>query len=273
MINKASVFLLLLILLWSRIGWASTEPHLAGARSAGMGGITVTLSDVWAAANNIAGITNLPKPVLGTYAENRFNLKAFSTVSLQGVYPLQKYGAVGLDFSRFGDKLYNEQHLGVGFAHKLGPVSLGIKTTVLQLHLEGLGNKRAVAFSFGGQSEVIPKLIFGAHIFNLTQVRVASFQDERFPTVMTAGLAYKAGQKVLLSVETAKELEQAANIRAGLEYYIIDKLALRSGFTTANQKITAGLGYKAKALQVDFAMGGHTVLGFSNHISISFQIE
>jgi hypothetical protein len=238
-----------------------------------MSGAAVNLQDVWAVTNNIAGLTQLKKPALGAYAANRFNLKALSTVTIQGGYPLAKAGTIGLEFSRFGDKLYNEQQIGLGFAHRLGPVSLGIKATLWQVHLEELGSKRTVAFSFGGQSEVIPNLLVGAHIFNLNQARLAKYQDERLPTIMTAGLTYKAGQKILLSAQTDKSLDFSADFKAGVEYLIVEQLAIRTGFSSVTQSATGGVGFKARAFQIDYALGGHAVLGISNHLSIAYQFE
>jgi hypothetical protein len=252
---------------------ASQDPKPVGARAAGLGGAAVTLSDVWAITNNVAGITALTKPTLGVYAENRFNLKALSTATLQAVYPWAQKGWVGVELSRFGDKLYNEQKFGLGYAHKIGPVSLGLKATLLQLHLEELGSRRTVAFSFGGQSEIIPSLVFGAHIQNLTQARLADFQEERFPTVMNAGLTYKAGVKTLLCLETEKDLEQPAFVKGGVEYKIIEQLALRTGFSSGRQTATAGVGFTSRQLQIDYALGGHSVLGFSNYLSVSYRLD
>jgi len=253
--------------------FSQSGPVFAGARTAAMAGAGVNLKDVFSVANNIAGIAGMKKIAVGAYAQNRFNLKALSTVTLQGVYPLAKAGVVGLEFSRFGDKLYNEQQIGLGFAHQLGTVSLGLKATLYQVHLEELDSKRTVAFSFGGQSEIIPNLLVGAHIFNLNQARLASYQDERLPTYMTAGLTYKPGQKLLLSLQTDKSLTYAADFKAGIEYFIIEKLAFRTGISSATQSATGGFGFKARTFQLDYALGGHSVLGVSNYLSVSYQFE
>ena len=270
---KATLLLPLFLFCINLTSWAGNGPQPAGARAAGMAGVAVTLTDIWAVTNNAAGITSLKRPAAGLYAENRFNLKALSTVTLQVVYPLAKIGWVGVEMARFGDKLYNEQKLGLAFAHQIGPVSLGLKATVLQLHLEELGSRRAVALSFGGQSEIIPKLTFGAHIYNLNQAKLAGFQQERFPTVMQTGLAYKPGDKLLLTLETQKDLERPSDIKSGLEYKPIAQLALRTGFSTARQTATAGVGFTSRQLTIDYALGSHSVLGISNHLSVSFQFE
>jgi len=272
--NISARLLLALFYCWLPFsGFSQNGSVFAGGRTAAMAGAGVNLKDVFSVTNNIAGMVGLKKISVGAYAQNRFNLKALSTVTLQGVFPLAKAGAVGLEFSRFGDKLYNEQQIGVGFAHQLGTVSLGLKATLWQVHLEELGSKRTVAFSFGGQSEIIPNLMVGAHIFNLNQARVASYQDERLPTRMTAGLTYKPTPKILLSLQTDKSLTYAADFKAGIEYYIIEKLAFRTGISSAMQSATGGFGFKARSFQLDYALGGHSVLGVSNYLSVSYQFE
>ncbi|MGV3587643.1 MAG: hypothetical protein ACO1OF_11610 [Adhaeribacter sp.] len=270
---KNKLVLLIMLVCFGLPVWAGNDPQPAGARAAGLAGVAVTLTDVWAVTNNIAGITAIKKPTVGVYAENRFNLKALSTVTLQGVHALGKNGALGLELLRFGDKLYNEQKLGLGYAHRIGPVSLGLKASLLQLHLEQLGSRRAVALSFGGQSEIIPKLNFGAHIFNFNQAKLASYQNERFPTVMQAGLAYQPSSKLLLSFETEKDLRYPADVKGGLEYKPITQLALRTGFSTARQAATAGVGFISQRFSIDYALGSHSVLGVSNHLSISYGFE
>src|SRR5687768_4610889 len=124
--------LISLLLLWCLPLRATgmTDPGPAGARAGAMSGAALTLADVWAVTNNIAGIAQLKKTALGAYAENRFNLKAFTTVGFLGVLPVMPGTGVGLEFSRFGDEIYNEQQLGLGVAHQLGPVRLGLKATV-----------------------------------------------------------------------------------------------------------------------------------------------
>jgi hypothetical protein len=106
-----------------------------------LAGAAVTLSDVWAIGNNVAGMAGLKKTSIGIFAENRFGIQAFTTVGLQAVYPTPKYGNIGLDLIRFGDQLYNEQRLGLGYSHRLGPVNIGLKADILQTHLQNLGSK------------------------------------------------------------------------------------------------------------------------------------
>ncbi|QNF35554.1 hypothetical protein HUW51_23645 [Adhaeribacter swui] len=251
--------------------FAAHDPFPIGARATGLSGAAVTLSDVWAIRNNVAGIAALKKAEIGVFAENRFNIAAFSTAGLQAVFPTKKLGVWGVDASRFGDEWYNEQQIGLGFGHRLGTVNLGIKADILQTRVAELGSKKVVVLSFGGQSEVIPHLVFGASIFNLNQAKLSDFMDERLPTVMRAGLSYRPIKQVLLVTEAEKQLEYPANIKVGLEYKIIEKLTLRTGLATATEQFSFGTGFQAKQLQFDYGFGQQLVLGSIHQLAVSFK--
>ena len=263
-------FCFLLIFKLSK-AFAAQEPFPMGARAAGLAGAAVTLTDVWSIRNNVAGIASLEKVELGLFAENRFNIAAFSTVGLQVVLPTKKMGVFGVDVSRFGDQWYNEQRIGIGFGHRLGTVNLGIKADVLQTHLEDLGSKKVIAISLGGQSEVVPHLVFGASIFNINQAKLSYYPDERLPTVMRAGLSYQPIKQVLVITEAEKYVEYPVNFKVALEYKLIEKLTLRTGVATAMEQFSFGTGFQAKQLQFDYGFGRQSVLGNLHQLAISFK--
>src|SRR6476661_7605251 len=156
-------------------------PGVRGARAAGLSNASVALGgEVWAMGNNVAGLSvALPMgPLLPG-----------STASQP---QRAKNGVVGLEAQRFGGRLYNETRLGLGYGYRFGLISLGGRVDVLQVSIEGLGSRRVVLGSLGGQVEVVPgRLTFGAALYNLNQARLASYQDERVPTVLKAGLAFR----------------------------------------------------------------------------------
>ncbi len=233
----------------------------------------MTLSDVWALGNNPAGMAALKNVEVGLHAHNRFAVPEFTTVGLLAVLPTVKLGTLGLELQRFGGELYNEQRLGIGLAHQLGVVRLGIKADVLQVRVKNWGSRKAFALSAGGQSEVVPGLTFAAHIYNMTQAKLAEFEDERVPTVMRMGLGYQAAAKVLLVLEVEKELEFPAAVKGGIEYRIMPALGLRTGFNSGTRAGTAGVDVKFRQFQVAYALGSQHQLGFSNYLSVAYQFE
>ncbi|WP_156126257.1 hypothetical protein [Hymenobacter sp. DG25B] len=256
-------------------------PGLHGARAAGMGNAAVTLSDVWALGNNVAGLSQLTRPEVGVYAENRFLISSLNTVGLAVASPLgrltgeePRYGVAGLELQRFGDKLYNEQRVGLGYAYRTGVMSVGVRADVLQVAIEGLGSRRAVAASVGAQAELIPrKLVFGASLYNLNQAKLAEYEDERVPTVLKAGLSYRPTEKVMLNAEVEKDVDHAADFRAGIEYQALEALALRVGVLGVSEQVTGGAGFHAGRFRIDYAGAWHSSLGLSQHISAGFRLE
>jgi hypothetical protein len=244
-----------------------------GARAAALGNASVTIPDLWALHNNIAGISTLSQPALGVYADNRFGIRAFTTAALYAVYPTTNYGSYGISLSRFGDELFSQQHVGVGAAHKLGQFSIGAKLDLWQVSAKGYGNQKAVAISLGGQGEIVPNLFFGAYAYNLNQAKLTTFEDERLPTIMKAGLSYKPIDRVLLAIETEKSIDYDADFKAGIEYqFLKEKLTLRTGFSSLTSQSTFGVGFKARSLQIDYALGSTSQLGLSHHLSISYKL-
>jgi hypothetical protein len=248
---------------------------------------------VWSTGNNVAGLAEIQRPSVGFYAENRYFSAALNVGALTVALPLgrasetpgaatgtaptpaaartwARNGVVAFEAQRFGGALYNDTRLGAGYAYRFGHISLGARADMLQVSIEGLGSKRVVLGTLGGQIEVVPqRLSFGASLYNISQTRLASYQDERVPTVLKAGLAYRPSTQVLLVVETEKDVERAANFKAGLEYRPVPMLAARLGLASLTEQASAGIGVLAGAFQIDYAAAFQQALGFSQHLSVS----
>ncbi|SFQ61295.1 hypothetical protein SAMN04515668_3299 [Hymenobacter arizonensis] len=272
-------------------------PGVRGARAASLGNASVALAgEVWSMGNNAAGLGEIQQPTVGFYAENRYFSPALNvgalTVALpvgrtpgasfatDGTAPTQalstptqgwsRNGVVAFEAQRFGGQLYNETRLGAGYGYRFGQISLGGRLDMLQVSIEGLGSRRVLLGTLGGQIEVVPqRLSFGASLYNLSQTRLASYQDERVPTVLKAGLAYRPSTQVLLVVETEKDVERDANFKAGLEYRPVPVLVARVGLATLTEQASTGIGVLAGAFQIDYAAAFQQTLGFSQHLSVS----
>ena len=268
-------------------------PGVRGARAAAFGNASVALAgEVWSMGNNVAGLSEMQRPTVGFYAENRYFSPALNVGALTVALPLgraagaaatgptgaaplavrtwARHGVVAVEVQRFGGTLYNETRLGVGYGYRFGQISLGGRVDVLQASIEGLGSRRVLLGTLGGQIEVVPqRLSFGASLYNLGQARLARYQDERVPTVLKAGLAYRPSTQVLLLVETEKDVERAANFKAGLEYRPVPVLAARLGLASLTEQASAGIGLLAGPFQIDYAAAFQQILGFSQHLSVS----
>jgi hypothetical protein len=272
-------------------------PGVRGARAAALGNASVALAgEAWSMGNNAAGLGEIRQASVGFYAENRYFSSALNVGALTVALPLgrtaapagpttdnaatplaapaannwARHGVVAFEAQRFGGQLYNETRVGAGYGYRFGQISLGGRVDMLQVSIEGLGSRRVLLGTLAGQIEVVPqRLSFGASLYNLSQTRLASYQDERVPTVLKAGLAYRPSTQVLLVVETEKDVERDANFKAGLEYRPVPVLAARLGLATLTEQASAGVGLLAGTFQIDYAAAFQQALGFSQHLSVS----
>jgi hypothetical protein len=290
MLLRLLIFLLLNLLTLgnARLRAQGNGPAGHGARAVALGNASATLGhEVWAVANNAAGLGTLTRPTASAYFENRYLITSLNVAAVALALPLgivepaaagqparAERGAVGFEAQRFGGALYNEVRVGAAYGYRLGVVNIGGRLDMLQVSFQDLGSRRALVGSLGGQAEVVPEhLTFGVYLYNLNQAKLANYQDERVPTVLRAGLAYRAGKQVLVVVESEKDIEQEAGIKAGLEYLPAPAVALRAGYASLSQQTTAGVGVKASNFQFDYAAGWHSTLGLSQFLSVNWQWE
>ncbi|MDJ0365738.1 hypothetical protein QMK33_11295 [Hymenobacter sp. H14-R3] len=287
--TKYLPFLVILLLITCPLLHAQGNgPAGHGGRAQALGNASATLGgEVWAVANNAAGLGSLTRPTAGIYFENRYLIPSLNVAAVAVALPLGVVepaaaglparagrGVVGIEAQRFGGVLYNETRVGAAYAYRVGVVSVGGRLDALQVSFQDLGSRRTLAASLGGQADILPqRLTLGAYLYNITQAKLADYQDERLPTVLRVGLAYRPGKQVLLLAEAEKDVERDTGVKAGLEYLPTAAVAVRLGYASLSQQTTGGVGLRAGDFQLDYAAGWHNALGLSQYFSVGWQWE
>lgn len=245
-----------------------------GARQAGMGNAGITLYDLWSVSHNQAGLARLETLSAGFYFENRFLARemALGAVAIALPHPT---GVFGLSLSYFGFSNYNEGKIGLSYARDFGEkLSVGIQFNYMYLSIgEGYGSRGSFTMELGMIYELLPGLHIGAHLFNPTQTRISSVDDlydERIPTIMRFGFSYAFSERVLLAVETEKDIEKEARFKVGLEYRLTDHIYLRGGVGTHPMENAFGFGFQSGSLQFDLSASYHHVLGYSPQAGVTY---
>ena len=238
------------------------------ARTNALGGCGLTQSTVWSNFSNQAGLANIKNFTFGLGSENQFLLSELSRHTIACAIPVNG-GVIGVNLNYFGFDLYNETKIGLAFGKKLSKsFNIGIQLDYLGTYVnEGADNLHNFTFEVGVQKQLSKELVLGAHIFNPIGVKLN--EEENIPSVIELGLRYNANQKVSLFTEVSLESEQNGNLHLGLEYKIINELALRTGFSTNPAKISFGVGYTINNIQLDVAVKRHQLLGYSPQFSVS----
>jgi hypothetical protein len=249
---------------------AGNDHYPIGARSAGMASASVVLIDIWASANNQAGLGYLERPTAATYYENRLNVKSLSLQA--GAFALPVHSTtICVNYRYFGYSKYNESKFGLAVGKKLGEkFALGVQMDYFHTYFaDDYGTFGVLCGEIGLLSEPVEHLKIGAHLFNVSQSRQKTSLNDRIPTVMRLGIGYTIQGKATISVETEKDLQHDAVFKGGLEYSPFGDLFLRCGLSTGNiYQYAFGLGYGWKYFTIDMAFSHHKFLGYSPQISL-----
>lgn len=256
-------------ILHSTLTFASGEPFPIGAKSWGMGNASVAIADNYSVFNNPAGLGFLQESFVSASCHTRYNIAGLQTFSLSGNYNT-KYSNIGLGIERFGDKLYNEQKLGLALAKSSNRVSLGLKVNYFQATIDNFAVKSTLLTEFGLMTKLSSKVQMGFHAYNLTGAKL--FASQHIPTVLRLGLSFTPSKQILLVTEAEKDIELPMLIKAGIEYQIVKNFYLRTGITSKLNYAHFGFGIQSKQLIFDYAASSHSALGFSHHLSITYQI-
>jgi len=251
---------------------ASSQNYPVGASAAGMANSSVVVPSIWSTYHNQAGLDYLDEITFGAYFENWFGISDLGLKSAALAIPT-KTGTFGLDFTYFGYSAFNEMKMGLAYSKKFADIiSVGIQLDYFNVNQQAVyGNIGVAVAEIGVLSEPIDKLFIGAHVFNPWRAQIAEYQDERMPTIFKIGMGYKFTDKVLLTVETEKDLDIVKPIfKTGIEYNFVSNLYLRAGISTNPLTTTFGIGYKFKGIALDLAFKHHQVLGYNAGISVNY---
>ena len=243
-----------------------------GGRVVAMGDAAVTLGGFWSGFQNTAGITNTDQIEIGTNYENRFGLAGFNFMSAGVTSPLP-FGHLFAGVFRFGDELYNEHKVSIGYASKIGIIKLGGRVNYLQYQILDFGTRATYSIDFGGIAEISPSLIIGAQALNITQSNLEKEQEQLIPTLLKIGASYRPKTYFMLNVEIEKDIQQAAILKIGAEYNFLEKFYLRTGINGGAHQTFYGLGFKYLHFHWDYAMSNHPELGFSHSLSMHYKLR
>ena len=243
-----------------------------GARAQGIGYASACVSDVWSMTSNVAGLAGIKTPVAAASYNTIPSFEPFNRIAAAFALPVISGGA-GVSVFRFGDDLYNEHLVSIGYANKFGLASLGFKVNYLQYHAAGVATNSAVTVSFGGIATITPQLSFGAHIVNINQPVINELTGERAMTTLIAGIMLKLSETFAASGEVEKHIQHTPIVKAGMEYQAFKKICFRTGLNLNPQAGFFGLGFKLNRFDLGYAMQVSRITGVSHQATVTLPFK
>ncbi len=257
---------------WAEAKSQNGSPSTGGARGLAMGNASATFTDINAAFSNQSGLAFLPAANFGLYTEQRFLTGAANTYNVSAANPFGNIGTFGISLGYFGYQEYNEQKIGLAYARQLSAnFAIGAQFDYLSTRIPTYGQANSFTAELGFLYKMSKTVHLGAHAYNF--VRTALPNGDKLPAIYKIGLAYLPSDKVQISTELEKNIDNPINIKMGIEYRPADKFFVRTGFNTAPFRISGGLGVQHQGITIDAGVNYHQVLGFSPALSVAYGLH
>ncbi len=266
------VFAMGIFMLWLSTALAQSTSTLIGARSGGVGYASACLDDEWSLFNNVGGLAKVDRVSTAFAYDAQPSFKPFNRMAAIVAVPV-KFGVGGLGFFRFGDQLYREQIICLGFSNTFGLASLGVKVNYIQYNAQGFGTKGVFSISFGGIAKLTEKISIGAHIINLNQPDISSTEEEKLPTLLILGIGFQVTSQTLITTELEKDLRFPLRWKAGVEYQPFKKFIFRSGFHIEPNAAFFGFGFRPSKFKLDYAYQHSFTVGSRHQATVGYFLN
>ncbi len=261
-------YMIIILLLFSNKASAQFN---SGARFTGMALSGVSLQDIWSLHSNQAGIVTIKKTAVAIAYEKPFADQELNSQSIILVQPIKKV-VLGIGFQKYGFSEYQLLKAGFTIARNFGPdVSVSLTFNYHELKISGYGNANAFTPEVGFQYQLNEKIRLGAHISNPGNGGFGKNIEADLPVILEFGASWKFTPKVMIAGAITQYNNSSAEVKLGLEYMILDWLALRGGFSADPSKQYAGFGINYQNLRFDVAAGSNPVTGYSPQIALGYE--
>jgi len=265
-------FAFMCLLLVTGINQKSIAQATLGAREVALGQATTALpGSGWAVFANPAMIDRTGNSV-SFFGLRYYGLDEITDMAA-AVNISTSVGSVGFGAHRFGDDLFNESRLRIGYKNAYDGFHYGLALTYSHVAFGGdYGSVGAPGLDLGLAAAITQTLWIGAKATNVNQPSYGSYRDleEDLVRELSIGLSYRLSEIALFSGDVYKDVRFPISYRAGIEVLLFDYFSGRAGITTKPVTFSGGFGYANSLWGVNVAVQQHEnpVLGLSPGVDL-----
>jgi hypothetical protein len=260
--------LLFLFLGFTAFAYTQSGPYLfAGAGYMSNGEIGILSEDAEAALVLPALLAQRDHGGWTVGASKRSGLNDYTEVAGAAHIRLPWKDQLALGIQHVGIEGYSEQRISLSYARRLfDKLNAGITFDVNRNMAEEYDNLYAVSWAISLHAPLMKQLSLGAYLYN--PLSVESALD--LPSMIRVDLLYTPSDKLNLALEVEKDWRHELRFKAGFNYRIHPRLAIRWGVSTSPSLVHAGLSW---TILNNMAISGgwryHSKLGSSLSASLS----
>ena len=240
-----------------------------GARQISLANSDVALAnDVFTLFNNPAGMAQLNWQEVGIY----YSPAPFGLTELANGYVAYQqpfsFGSVGLGGMTYGYDLYRESKIILGYSYNYENIFfIGAALNYHSYSIQNYGSTGVFYFNLGALIYILDELRWGFSTSNINRATVAD-QDDQIPVILSTGFSFDILKNFSLNLALEKDIRYNPSILFGIDYDIIEYLALRIGSASNPSRFTAGIGINYSIVNLDYAFFTHPDLGLTHQVGI-----
>ncbi|MEO8168985.1 MAG: hypothetical protein ABI623_12105 [bacterium] len=256
-----------------QVAFPAFERMNLGSRSAAMGNSLVALpSNEWSAFVNPAGLGTIQERTVSLfYVPQPFEVKELSHGAATYVEPTS-FGTFALSGSRLGFELYNETRVGLSYSNEFAAaVKGGLTVNYYSVSIQNYGSAGTFGIDAGLLIDISDQVRWGFAAFNLNAATIG-VAKEKLPQVFSTGTTFAPVGEAVIAASIVKDVRFPLELHMGVEYSLLEMIALRAGTTSDPNTLNAGIGIKYSFAQFDYAFSSHNELGMTHQFSLSLRL-
>lgn len=251
---------------------AQLNDIVVGADAHALSNTFLTRTSVWNVFHNQAGLGFAEHLEVGFFHENRFNVSEFTLLAFGAIIPT-KTGNFGLSHSYYGYRTYHETTTGISYGKLLAEkFTAGVKINYINTYFPESFEQYKGKFiaEVGVIYAITNKIKIASHIANPNRVALNKELNENIPSIFRFGGSYSTND-FNLAAEFHNTIDEDEYFSFAAEYFIIENLPVRVGFTTGLIPYSFGIGYSFKNFTLDISNTHHEYLGNTPQFSIVYK--
>lgn len=240
-----------------------------GAKQISLSNSDVALSnDVFAVFNNPAGLSQFNWREIGIYySPAPFGLSELSNGYVAYAEPFT-FGTVALGGMTYGFELYRESKITLGYSYNYeNKFFAGLAVNYHSFSIQNYGSTSAFYLNLGGLAYITHQLRWGFAITNINRASIGN-EDDQIPIIFSTGFSYELIKTLTINLAVEKDIRYKPSAQFGLDYNIIEYLALRVGFQNEPARYAAGIGINYSIISLDYAVFTHQDLGLTHQAGL-----
>lgn len=250
---------------------AQNYPYLASAKNNGLGSVQVSLHDINGMMANPASSSGVKKFGALVSVQDRFVIQDIRSAHALAAYTFDG-GSVGIGLSYQGFEYFKDQGVFLNYSRRiLENLYVGTNLHFREIQISEHGSTNWFTFQLGIYVPLSDDWNISASIYNPLSVKINEVDTD--VTMISVGLQFSPSEKTNLFIEVDKDVDFSPNLKIGAEYFPLDQLCFRVGYSSQPSSVYLGFGYfLANRISIDIASSYHNHLGYSPTASLSIDL-